>query len=43
MACRRFGDLSQVYPLARGVAPLMVTGVSIAACTLVGIGCMRLS
>jgi drug/metabolite transporter (DMT)-like permease len=26
----RIGDLSQVYPLARGVAPLVVTGVSVA-------------
>ena len=25
----RFGDLSQVYPLARGVAPLLVAGVSV--------------
>jgi len=29
LASYRIGDLSQVYPLARGVAPLMVTGVSI--------------
>jgi len=25
----RIGDLSQVYPLARGVAPLIVTGISV--------------
>ncbi len=43
LASYRIGDLSQVYPLARGVAPLMVTGVSITACTLAGIGFMRLS
>ena len=27
----RVGDLSQVYPIARGVAPLIVTGVSVGA------------
>ncbi len=26
----RIGDLSQVYPIARGVAPILVTGVSVA-------------
>jgi drug/metabolite transporter (DMT)-like permease len=30
----RAGDLSQVYPLARGVAPLIVTGISV---TLLGV------
>ena len=30
MNAYRFGDLTQVYPIARGVAPLIVTGVSIA-------------
>ena len=30
MASYRTGDLSQVYPLARGVAPLIVAGVSVA-------------
>jgi drug/metabolite transporter (DMT)-like permease len=34
LASYRIGDLSQVYPLARGVAPLMVTGVSV---TLLGL------
>ena len=29
LASYRIGDLSQVYPLARGVAPLLVTGISI--------------
>lgn len=29
LASYRVGDLTQVYPLARGVAPLLVTGVSI--------------
>ncbi len=31
LASYRFGDLSQVYPLARGVAPLLVAGVSVLA------------
>lgn len=30
LASYRIGDLSQVYPLARGSAPLMVAGVSVA-------------
>ena len=30
MNAYRFGDLTQVYPIARGVAPLIVTGISIA-------------
>jgi drug/metabolite transporter (DMT)-like permease len=34
LASYRIGDLSQVYPLARGVAPLMVAGVSV---TLLGL------
>lgn len=34
LASYRIGDLSQVYPLARGVAPLIVTGVSV---TLLGV------
>lgn len=34
LASYRIGDLSQVYPLARGVAPLMVTGISV---TLLGL------
>jgi drug/metabolite transporter (DMT)-like permease len=29
LAAYRIGDLSQVYPLARGVAPLIVAGVSV--------------
>jgi len=34
LASYRTGDLSQVYPLARGVAPLIVTGISV---TLLGV------
>ena len=34
LASYRIGDLSQVYPLARGSAPLMVAGVSV---TLLGV------
>jgi drug/metabolite transporter (DMT)-like permease len=34
LASYRIGDLSQVYPLARGVAPLLVAGVSV---TLLGL------
>lgn len=30
MASYRFGDLSQVYPLARGSSPLIVAGISVA-------------
>lgn len=30
LASYRIGDLSQVYPLARGVAPLFVAGISVA-------------
>jgi drug/metabolite transporter (DMT)-like permease len=52
LASYRVGDLSQVYPLARGVAPLIVAGVSVAllgmalspmellAVTTIGIGIM---
>jgi len=51
----RIGDLSQVYPLARGVAPLIVTGVSViflgvtlvpielAAIIIIGTGIMSLT
>jgi drug/metabolite transporter (DMT)-like permease len=51
----RIGDLSQVYPLARGVAPLMVAGISyvflgvdlapleLAAIILIGTGIMSLT
>lgn len=51
----RIGDLSQVYPLARGVAPLIVTGISVfflgvhlswpelAAVIMIGTGIMSLS
>lgn len=50
----RFGDLSQVYPLARGVAPLLVTlisvmvlgvvlsGMQFAAIALIGLGIISL-
>jgi drug/metabolite transporter (DMT)-like permease len=34
LASYRIGDLTQVYPLARGIAPLMVAGVSV---TLLGL------
>lgn len=55
MASYRVGDLSQVYPLARGSAPLMVAGVSaallgesltgieLAAVAAIGIGIMSLT
>ena len=51
----RYGDLSQVYPLARGVAPLIVAGVSVillgvhltplelAAIATIGMGIMSLT
>ena len=51
----RIGDLSQVYPLARGVAPLLVAGISVAflgthldsaslsAIAIIGAGIMSLS
>ena len=51
----RIGDLTQVYPLARGSAPLMVAGVSVmmmglhlswielAAVIIIGIGIMSLA
>ena len=51
----RFGDLTQVYPIARGTAPMLVAGVSlaflgvelsaveIAAVVSIGIGIMSLS
>ena len=55
MNAYRFGDLTQVYPIARGIAPLIVTGISIAllgvilaplqlgAITLIAIGIMSLT
>ena len=55
LAAYSAGDLSQVYPLARGVAPLIVAGVSIvflgvvlswteaAAVTIIGCGIMSLT
>lgn len=55
MNAYRIGDLTQVYPLARGVAPLMVTGVSLlflgvvlslpqaGGILLIGIGLMSLA
>ena len=55
MVAYRWGDLSQVYPLARGVAPLLVAGVSVlclgvqlslgetAAVALIGLGIMSLT
>ncbi len=55
LASYRIGDLSQVYPLARGSAPLIVAGVSVvllgvrlsymelAAVTIIGTGIMSLS
>ena len=55
MGAYRWGDLSQVYPLARGVAPLLVAGVSVfclgvhltpievAAVMLIGLGIMSLT
>ena len=39
LASYRIGDLSQVYPLARGVAPLLVTGISI---TVMGVHLSRI-
>lgn len=54
LASYRIGDLTQVYPLARGVAPLIVAGVSVtllglhlsrlelAAITIIGTGIMSL-
>jgi drug/metabolite transporter (DMT)-like permease len=39
LASYRIGDLSQVYPLARGVAPLLVTGIAI---TLMGVHLSRI-
>lgn len=39
LASYRIGDLSQVYPLARGSAPLMVAGVSV---TLLGVHLSRI-
>jgi drug/metabolite transporter (DMT)-like permease len=55
LASYRIGDLSQVYPLARGSAPLIVAGVSVtlldghlswlesAAVTIIGTGIMSLT
>lgn len=55
LASYRAGDLTQVYPIARGTAPLLVAGVStvflgvelspleIAAVLTIGIGIMSLS
>ncbi len=55
LSAYRFGDLSQVYPLARGAAPLLVAGVSmlflgahlgrfeLAAVAVIGIGIMSLA
>jgi drug/metabolite transporter (DMT)-like permease len=55
LASYRIGDLSQVYPLARGSAPLIVAGVSVillglplswfelAAVTVIGTGIMSLA
>lgn len=55
LSAYRFGDLSQVYPLARGAAPLLVAAVSmlflgaqlgrfeLAAVTVIGVGIMSLA
>ena len=55
MVAYRWGDLSQVYPLARGVAPLLVAGISVsclgaqlslvetAAIMFIGLGIMSLA
>jgi drug/metabolite transporter (DMT)-like permease len=39
LASYRIGDLSQVYPLARGVAPLIIAGISV---VLLGVNLSRL-